>query len=72
MPAPQDRMSLPSLMSGHIHSRASSHECRLVRALEYATPRLLDYSPQGVYRERAALSTWAATQRDYDLCGRDH
>jgi len=33
------------LMSGHIHSRASSHECRLVKALDYDTPRLLDYSP---------------------------
>jgi hypothetical protein len=32
-------------MSGHIHSEASSHEYRLVRALAYDTPRLLDYSP---------------------------
>jgi len=46
-------------MSGHIHSEASSHECRLVRALEYATPRLLDYSPEGLYRESALLGTWA-------------
>src|SRR5262245_28511667 len=33
-----------TLMSGHIHWGASSHECDLVRALDYDTPRLLDYS----------------------------
>src|SRR5215813_9913930 len=54
-----------ALMSGHIHSEASSHECSLVRALAYDTPRLLDYSPQGVYRDSAPLGTWASTQRDY-------
>src|SRR5262249_20771583 len=58
-------------MSGHIHSEASSHECSLVRALAYDTPRLLDYSPQGVYRDSASLGTWASTQRDYHLCGGD-
>src|SRR5215510_1767185 len=60
------------LMSGHIHSGASSHECELVRALAYATPRLLDYSPQGVYRECAPLGTWPPTQRDHHFRGRDH
>ena len=38
-------IAVPGLMSGHIHSRASSHECELVKALDYDTPRLLDYSP---------------------------
>src|SRR5262249_1601366 len=61
-----------ALMSGHIHWGASSHECDLVRALDYDTPRLLDYSPYRVYRERAPLGTWPPTQRDYYLCGRDH
>ena len=61
-----------TLMSGHIHSGASSHECELVRALDYDTPRLLDYSPYQVYRERASLGTWAPTQRDYDLCEHDY
>jgi len=59
-------------MSGHMHSGASSHECELVRALEYATPRLLDYSPQGLYRERAPRGTGASTQRDYALCEYDY
>jgi hypothetical protein len=31
--------SLPRLISGHIDSEASSHECSLVRVLVYDTPR---------------------------------
>src|SRR2546426_33269 len=58
-------------MSGHIHSGASSHECALVRALAYATPSLLDYSPQGVYRARAPVGTWPSTQRNHHLGGSD-
>src|SRR5262245_32793238 len=61
-------LRIVSLMSGHIHSGASSPECELVRALVYDTPRLLDYSPGRVYRECAPLGTWPPTQRDYDLC----
>jgi len=55
-------------MSGHIHSGASSYECELVRALEYATPRLLDYSPQE-YIANVPPGHMATNQRDHDLCG---
>ena len=56
------------LMSGHIRSGASSPESKLVRDLSYDTPRLMDYSPQELYRRSAAVDTWASTEGHQHLC----
>ena len=62
------REQCEQLMSGHIRSGASSPESKLVRDLSYDTPRLMDYSPQELYRRSAAVDTWASTEGHQHLC----